>query len=65
MPRSCKLIDQLLQIDGLLGTLVGMNGHLALGIDAEVAFAPVYDFVDVQSVLEFPLVHQFHQENAS
>ena len=60
-----QLIDELLQVDGLLGPFVGVNGHLALVIDAEVTLAPVPDFVDVQSVLDFPLVHQFHQGSAS
>ena len=60
-----ELIDEVLQVDGLFGPLVGMDGDMALVVDAEVALAPVTHLINVQSVLELPLVDHFHQECAS
>ena len=59
MPRACKLIDQFLEVDGLLGLLVGMNGDVARLVDAEVALAPVANAVGFQGVGDLPLFHQF------
>jgi hypothetical protein len=42
-----------------------MNGDMSLGVDAKVAFAPMLDLVDIQGVLSFPLLDQFHQKSAS
>ncbi len=38
-----------------------MDRDVALGIDAELALAPVLDFIGFQGVLDFPRIHQCHQ----
>src|ERR1019366_8759128 len=60
-----QLIDELFQVDGLLGAFVGMDRDMAFFVYAEIAFAPVLDLVDIHRVLDFPLVDEFHQESAS
>ena len=54
-----QLIDQVLEVDGLLGALVGMDGDVAGLVDAEVAFAPVADAVGFDGVADLPLFHEF------
>ena len=51
-----QLVDERLQVDGLVGAFVGMDRDMALVVDAEVPLAPVLDFVDIKGVLDFPLV---------
>ena len=41
-----ELIDQFLEVDGLFGVLVGVDGDVAVLVDAEVALAPVADAVE-------------------
>ena len=50
-----ELIDQLLEVDGLVGVLVRVDGDVALVVDAEVALAPVADAVGIDRVLHGPL----------
>ncbi len=52
-----ELVDQVFEVDGLLGAFVGMNGDMTPVVDAEVAFAPVANLVDFQGVLDFPSIH--------
>ena len=49
-----QLIDQLLQVDGLLGAFVGVDGDVAPFVDAEIALAPVPNLVGLDGVLDFP-----------
>src|SRR5262249_48068328 len=53
-----ELIDQLLQVDRLFGSLAGMNGDVPGLVDGEVALAPVTDSVGFEGILDLPLVHQ-------
>jgi hypothetical protein len=41
-----------------------MNRNMPLGIDAEVAFAPVTDVVQVECVLNGPLLQELHRGNS-
>ncbi len=50
-----KFINQVLEVDGLILALGGMNGDVAVGIDAEVTFAPVPDAVGLNGILGLPL----------
>ncbi len=52
-----KLIDQFLEVDGLGGVFIGVDGDMASLVDTEVALAPIAHAVGFQSVLDFPLVH--------
>ena len=56
-----QLIDQFLQINARLIALGGMNRNMPLGIDTEVAFAPVTDVIKIESVLNGPLLHELHR----
>ena len=40
-------VDQLLQVDGPIGVLGGMDVDVPLGVDGEVALSPVGHFVQV------------------
>ena len=55
-----QLIDQVLQVDGLFGALVRVDGDMAIVVDAEVSFAPVANAVRLDGILSFPLVEQDH-----
>ena len=52
-----ELIDELLEVDRLLGRLVRLDGDVAVLVDGEVALAPVADAVGVHCVGNFPLFH--------
>ncbi len=55
-----ELIDEFLQVDGVIGPFVGMDGDVAELVDVEVAFAPAMDAVHFDGVSNFPRF--FHQE---
>ena len=55
-----ELVDQIFEVDGLIGVLVGMNRDVAFVVDAEVAFAPVAHAISFEGVLDLPLIHHFH-----
>src|SRR5947207_1824059 len=42
-----------------------MNGDVAKLVDVEIALAPVADLIGLQSVQDFPLIHQLYQGGAS
>src|SRR5262245_3796004 len=52
-----KLVYQFLQIDGVIGSLVGMNGDVTPLVDREIVFTPVLDVVAVNRVLNCPVFH--------
>ena len=51
-----ELIDQFLEVDRLAGILVGMNGHVPLGIDPEIILAPVANAVRFQGIIDPPRI---------
>ena len=51
-----ELVDEFLEVDRLLGRLVGMDGDVAGLVDAEVALAPVADAVEFEGVVDLPLL---------
>src|SRR5205085_53411 len=54
-----QLIDEELEVDGLFGPLVRVDGDVAEGVDAEVLLAPVADAVGLDGVGEFPVADDF------
>ena len=59
MPRVVQLIDEFLEVDGLVGPLVRVDGDVAELVDAEVALAPVTDAIRFDGVGNLPRF--FHQ----
>ena len=53
-----QLIDDFLEVDGLVGALVRVDGDVAEFVDAEIPLAPKADAVGLDGVLDFPFVHQ-------
>ena len=53
-----QVVDELLEVDGVLGPLVGMDDDVAVVVDGEVALAPVADAVQLDGILYAPLVQQ-------
>ena len=51
-----ELIDQLLEVDRLVGILVGMDGDVPLGIDPEIILAPVANAVRLQGIIDLPRI---------
>ena len=49
-----ELIDEVLEVDGPLGVLVGVDGDVPELVDPEVALAPVLDAVGLERVVELP-----------
>ena len=47
--------DDLVQVDLVVGRLVGAHHHVARGVDAEVAVAPGVDAVELERVLDLPV----------
>src|SRR5207253_8708130 len=54
-----ELIDEVFQVDGVVGPLVGVDGDVAAGVDSEIALPPAVDAVHLDGVLDLPLF--FHQ----
>ena len=52
-----KLVYELLQIDGVIRSLVGMNRDMTFVVDREVILSPVLDVISVNRVLNCPVVH--------
>src|SRR5262249_25694990 len=55
---SLELIDEVLEVDGLVAELVGVNGDVSLVVDSEVAFSPMTHPIGFDSILDVPLVDQ-------
>ena len=51
-PAQHQMIGQLLQIDGAVRVLRGMNQHVASRRDREVALAPAVDFIQFRGVVD-------------
>src|SRR4029079_8948760 len=54
-----ELIDQELEVDGLVRPLVRVDGDVTELVDPEVALAPVADAVGLRGVGEFPVPDSF------
>ncbi len=54
-----QLVDHFLEIDGLVGPLVRMDGDVTRLVDSEISLPPVADAVHLDGVLNLPFVHQF------
>ena len=50
-----ELIDQLLEVDRLVGAFVRVDGDVARLVDAEIAFAPVANAVGFDGVLDLSI----------
>src|SRR5262249_49081610 len=53
-----ELVDQLLEVNGLFGTLAGLDGDVPGLVDGEVSLSPVADAVSLDGVLNLPFIHQ-------
>src|SRR5439155_24683082 len=60
-----QLVGQFLKVDRLVFALRRVDGNVAGGVDAEVAFAPVANAVGFHGILDLPLFDHFHQGRAS
>ena len=64
-PPGLKLIDELLEIDGLVLVLVRVDRDMPGLVDAEVPFAPMTNPIGFHGIVGLPLLDQFHQGMAS
>ena len=51
---SADLIDEVFEVDGPLGVLIGVDRNVTLFVDPEVSLTPVLDAVGFERVVEFP-----------
>src|SRR5262249_33949183 len=56
-----EVIDQVLEVDGLVGAFAGLDGDVPALVDGEVALAPVLHAVHLDGVLNLPFLHQVRQ----
>ena len=54
MPRSCKPVDQLLQIEELVGIAGRMDQHMAGVGDGKITLAPTRHFVQFRGIGRCP-----------
>src|SRR4051794_40940346 len=57
-------IDQFLQVDGAGRIFLGMNAHMSVFTDGEIAFTPARYVVEVAGKLSGPTLGGFHHQGA-
>src|SRR5262245_32850486 len=60
---SLKLVNQFLEVDGLIRIFGRMDRDMAGRVDAKITLSPVPDSIVLDRVLNFPLFDYFHQES--
>ena len=53
-----ELVYELLEVDGVIGSFVGMNGDMTFLVDREVILPPVLDVVAINRILNCPVFHR-------